>query len=468
MSVTVQETLIKPHGRVLSTLEEDGSRRWMYPRLSKGRFWERRRLTAYALIAIFALVPHIHIASRPILLLDLIHRHFIILGKTFLPTDTIFLALFMVGFILSIFGFTAIFGRVWCGWACPQTVYMEYLVRPIERLFTGRSGVGGKPVKAIPGWRRGAMYATFFVICLHLANTFLAYFVPPAILHHWITSSPLNHPAGFAIVAVVTGLMLFDFCYFREQTCIIACPYGRFQSVLMDRQSLIISYDAKRGEPRGKVKPQSTNGDCIDCDICVSVCPTGIDIREGLQIECVACAQCIDACDAVMDKINRARGLIRYGSQSALAGEESRIVRPRVIIYGLLVTAIISLLSVLLLSKSPADVTLLRNLGRPFVITASGDVENTMRLKLTNRSTELLHLTFSISGRGDVRIIPSKPLITLAPLESWTEPVQILAPQSAFTLGTLDITLRVSGDNNLALDRPCRLLGPMNGGTNAR
>ncbi len=304
MTVQTDDPLIKPPGRVLSTLEEDGSRRWLRPRLAKGRFWSARRIVAYLLIAIFTLVPYLHINGKPVLLLNLVHRQFVIFGKTFLPTDTVFLALFMLGVFILIFAFTAIFGRVWCGWACPQTVYIEFLIRPIERLFTGRMGVGGKPVKRVAGWRRGAMYLTFVVICFFLANTFLAYFVPPKVLDQWVRSSPLDHPAGFMIVVAVTGLMLFDFCFFREQTCLIACPYGRFQSVLMDRQSLIIGYDLKRGEPRGKKKRVAsyalpvateetagqTTGDCIDCRLCVAVCPTGIDIRDGLQFECVACA----------------------------------------------------------------------------------------------------------------------------------------------------------------------------------
>jgi cytochrome c oxidase accessory protein FixG len=346
MTLQLDQPLLSPQGRVLSTLEQDGSRRWIWPKLAKGRFWRSRRVVAYLLIAIFALVPHLKIFGRPIMLLDLIHRRFTFFGVTFLPTDTMLLALFMVAAILSIFFITALAGRVWCGWACPQTVYMEFLFRPIERMFADREGVGGKPASPMPAWRKALMYLTFLVLCAHLSNTFLAYFVPPAILHTWITHSPLHHPAGFGIVAVVTALMMFDFCFFREQTCIIACPYGRFQSVLMDRWSMIISYDQQRGAPRGKLKRPtslpilqrtasdakppasaggsgSSAGDCVDCSMCVSVCPTGIDIRDGLQFECISCAQCIDACDAVMDKISRPRGLIRYGSQAGMSGQPS-------------------------------------------------------------------------------------------------------------------------------------------------
>ena len=453
-------------------MAEDGSRRWLYPRLSRGRFWRHRRAVAYALIAIYALLPHLRMPSgRPLVLLDLVHRQFTFLGRTFLPTDTVLLALFVVAAILSVFFVTALLGRVWCGWACPQTVYMEFLFRPIERMFTEREGVGGKPARPVPAWRKALMYATFLVLCAHLANTFLAYFVPPAVLHTWITSSPLHHPAPFLVFAVVTGLMMFDFCLFREQTCLIACPYGRLQSVLMDRWSLVISYDERRGEPRGKVKRSlpmiaEQTGDCVDCDMCVSVCPTGIDIRDGLQFECIGCAQCIDACDAVMQKIGRATGLIRYGSQAGMAGERQRFLRPRVVIYSVIVLAIIALLGFLLTTKSPADVTVLRNVGRPFVVTDAGLVENTMRVKITNRTDRAIVPVFSIVGRGDATVTPTNDRIKIAPTESWTEPVRIAAPRSAFVGGTLDVTLRVAAGEPIVIERRCRLLGPGAAGGN--
>jgi cytochrome c oxidase accessory protein FixG len=466
--------LLKPgkQERVLSTMEADGSRRWLYPRLARGKFWERRRMVAYALIGIYALLPHLHLAGRPVILLDLIHRRFTLLCKTFLPTDTPLLTLLLVTVILSIFFITALLGRVWCGWACPQTVYMEFLFRPIERMFTEREGVGGKPPRPVPAWRKGLMYLTYLVVCAHLANTFLAYFVPPATLNSWILGSPLKHPTAFLVFAGVTALMLFDFGWFREQTCLIACPYGRLQSVLMDRQSLVISYDEKRGEPRGKMKRASlpvvderVTGDCVDCFGCVQVCPTGIDIRDGLQFECIGCAQCIDACDAVMRKIGRPQGLIRYGSQAGMAGEPTRILRPRVLVYSLIITVVAGLLTFLLATKSPVDVPVLRNVGRPFVLTDRGEVENTMRVKITNRTDRAMPVTFAAVGRGDVRVVATNDRIDVKPGEAWTEPVQIIAPRGAFTLGALDVTIRVSGGERINIDRPCRLLGPIGEGS---
>lgn len=481
MSAALNESLLKPEARVLSTLESDGSRRWLFPRLAPGRYLSRRRIVAYLLIVIFTAIPYLHIKGKPAMLLDLAHRKFIFFGITFLPTDTVLLALLMVSIFLTIFFVTALFGRVWCGWACPQTVYMEFVYRPIERLFTGKSGRGGAP-KDVPGWRTAAMYGSFLLVSMYLAHTFLAYFVGVDQLKFWVRQSPLDHPAAFVIMLSTTGLMMFDFAFFREQTCIIACPYGRLQSVLMDRQSLVISYDEKRGEPRGKARsrqqaagsvrsnsslpaaccppPAAPPGDCIDCEMCVQVCPTGIDIRGGLQIECVGCAQCIDVCDTVMDKIGTPRGLIRYSSQSAMAGEPTRIVRPRVVIYALVISGLLSVLSFLLLTKSPLDMTLLRSLGRPFVITDSGEVENTLRIKLTNRTEKPMRLRFAAVDNPLLKVAATQDVVELAPSAQWTEPLLIIAPPTAFPAGILTARIRVTTEDGVSVDRECLLLGP--------
>jgi cytochrome c oxidase accessory protein FixG len=470
------ESLLQPEERVLSTLEKDGSRRWLYPRLSKGRFWSRRRWTAYFLIALFTAIPFIKIKGKPAMLLDIGGRQFTLFGYTFLPTDTVLLAIFMVTLILSIFAITAVLGRVWCGWACPQTVYMEYVFRPIERLCYGRTGKGGRPTNLIAAWRRIVFVLLSLLVCFYLANTFLAYFVGVEQLRHWVLRSPTDHPAGFVIVLIVTGLMAFDFLYFREQTCIIACPYGRFQSVMLDRQSMIITYDDVRGEPRGKgargkgrgadislpLAPRPTPlGDCVDCEVCVQVCPTGIDIRDGLQLECIGCAQCIDACDVVMDKLKMPRGLIRYSTQHAIAGNESRIIRPRVAIYSALILGFLTLLTILLVTKSATDVTLLRNLGRPFVLTDKGDVENTMRVKIVNRSDKVQRYRI-VTNFPDVRVVQTNEQISLQPGDTLTEPVQIIAPPGLFKMGTLDVSLRVEIDDVNRIEKDCRLLGPWN------
>ncbi|MEM8757673.1 MAG: cytochrome c oxidase accessory protein CcoG, partial [Planctomycetota bacterium] len=348
--------------QVLSTLNADGSRRWLRPKPAAGRFHTRRKVVGYGLIALFVTLPHLRIAGKPPLLFDIAAREFTFFGTTLYPTDTLLFALLMLSVFLSIFFLTALFGRVWCGWACPQTVYLELVFRPIERLLEGTPGRKAK----VGAWRKPVRFLIYLVLSFALANTFLAYFVGTDNLRQWVLGSPLDHVGPVMLVMAVTGLMLFDFGFFREQLCIVACPYGRFQSVMLDRNSLIISYDEHRGEPRGKKKrapkggvglkvvSDEPRGDCIDCKQCVTCCPTGIDIRDGLQLECVNCAQCIDACDSVMDKIGRPRGLIRYGSQaSVLDKKPTRFLRVRTFVYPALVSVLLGAFVVLLVTRAP-------------------------------------------------------------------------------------------------------------------
>ena len=293
----IEETPLEPPEHVLSTLNPDGTRRWLAPRLAKGRFWKRRRVVAYWLILLFNLLPWIQIGGKPAMLLDVMHREFTFFGMTFQPTETLLITLLILAIFVGIFLATALFGRVWCGWGCPQTVYLEYLYRPIERLVEGKHHSKGRA--AVPGGRKLLKYAVFLVISLHLSHTFLAYFVGAPTVIEWSLGNPADHMMGFLIVWLVAAAMMIDFGFFREQMCILACPYGRLQSALLDPDSIVIGYDPIRGEPRGKGKRGTEKttglGDCVDCKLCVAVCPTGIDIRDGLQMECVNCAECVDA-----------------------------------------------------------------------------------------------------------------------------------------------------------------------------
>ncbi|HRQ73548.1 MAG TPA: cytochrome c oxidase accessory protein CcoG [Phycisphaerales bacterium] len=463
----------RQHERVLSTLNADGSRRWLKPKPSRGRFWRKRRAVAWLLIGLFALLPYLKINGRPVILLDVARREFSLFGGLFYPTDTLLLALFVVGVFLTIFLLTALFGRVWCGWACPQTVYMEFVYRPIERLFGGEPGRTRKR----GAWRTPARYAAYLLVSMFLAHTFLAYFVGVEELARWVRRSPAEHPASFLIMASVTALMMFDFCFFREQTCIVACPYGRFQSVLLDRRSLIVAYDPKRGEPRGRAKrpttsvplpvvaengtpAERTTGDCVDCFKCVATCPTGIDIRDGLQMECIHCTQCIDACDEVMERLGRPRGLIRYGSQAGIEGERARRLRPRVVIYPVLLAAVITGIFVALSRIEAADVTILRGPGLPFNVLPSGEVSNQAIVRVRNRTRAEVGYEVAVPGVDGARVIAVESPLRVAAGALRSEAVSIVLPADAAAQRRSDITLRVNGTDGFTTETMFRFFGP--------
>ena len=461
------ESLLQPEEHVLATLEADGSRRWLFPRLARGDFWNARRIVAYVLIAFFTILPHLRLYGKPPVLLDIPTRRFTILGYTFLPTDTLLLALLMVSAFVSIFLVTALFGRVWCGWGCPQTVYMEFLFRPIDRLFDRTIGKGGRAPKKLSGIKWWARAAVYLAVCSFLTHTFLAYFVGTDRLGQWVLQSPLDHPMPFLIMAVSTLLLMFNFIYFREQTCLIACPYGRFQSVMLDRRSLIVTYDYHRGEPRGRGKPVTnegvaSKGDCVDCNMCVQVCPTGIDIRNGLQMECIHCAQCIDACHEVMTKLHMPTNLIRYSNQDALDNKPSSMWRPRLIIYPVVLAVTLSVFGFTFLTKKDFDAKLLRNLGNTFSVgSTSGLIDNSLKLSLTNRTEEARNYVLSMVSPANAVVRPIEaPEVTLEGGVHSFIPILVSAPFEDFNDGRCPVQLQIVDHTGEKRVIEYMLLGP--------
>jgi cytochrome c oxidase accessory protein FixG len=448
----------------LSTLNVDGTRRWIRLRLSPGPWWRSRRITAWALMVVFVVIPVLSIGRRPVLLLDLPRREFTLFGTTFLASDTLLFMLLFLSLMLGVLLVTALFGRVWCGWACPQTVYLEFLFRPIERWIEG----GWRGSKRLDRHarhlhpRRLAKLAIYAVLSLGLAHVFLAYFVPVPELARWMTRSPVEHPTSFALVMLVTSMILVDFTWFREQTCLVACPYGRFQSVLLDRRSLIVGYDTRRGEPRTKQilgRPQDA-GDCVDCRLCVLTCPTGIDIRQGLQMECVHCTQCMDACDSVMTRFGKPRGLVRYGSQDGFERRPGRAPRPRLVLYPAAFAIALGLFVGFLATRTDAEVTLLGGLGAPYALQHDGSVVNQVRIKVVNRGARERRFAIALDEPAGARLVaPLNPMPVPAG-RAHTTSVFVVSPAKGFHHGERPAVLRLNDGQGYSRAFPWRLLGP--------
>ncbi len=446
--------------RVLSTLETDGSRVWITPKLSRGKFLRQRRIIGYGLIALFVALPFVRIGGRPAFLIDLVTREISICGAVFRPTDGFLLMMLGLSVALTVFIVTALFGRVWCGYGCPQSVYLELVFRPIERFLAGPSRMFAKS-----RWRRAVKWMVFAAVSFALANVFLAYFVGTDRLATWVLESPGDHVGGFTVVVAVGVLVLFDFGYFREQTCILACPYGRLQSVLLDRQSLIIGYDARRGEPRAKgrkslpvLQQVASRGDCIDCNACVATCPTGIDIRDGLQLECIGCAQCADACDGVMAKLGRAPHLIGYTSQDRLAGKPGRLLRGRTLVYPALLAITLGLFVWSTATHATTVVWVERHVGPSFVELPEGRVAAQIRLRLENETPETQHYTFALIDAPDATLrgaefaLPSRHALANT---SYAD-----VPRASFVHGRRVVHLRIASDRGFDKVVAVTLLGP--------
>lgn len=428
----------QPNRDSLTAINDDGSRYIIHPADVKGRLTFWRKLSAYFLIVVYATLPWIDIGGYPALFLDTDAMRFHFLGLTFASQD-LWLAFFLIsGLGFGLFYVTALLGRIWCGWACPQTVFLEHVYRRVERWIEGdaikrrkldASGWGFERI-----WKRGLKHVLFVGISFALAHMFMAYFVSVPGLWKMMQEAPAENWKVFIFVFAYSAVLYFNFAWFREQLCIVICPYGRLQSALIDEHSLVIGYDEKRGEPRGKAKTVGA-GDCIDCNRCVQVCPTGIDIRQGLQMECIGCSACVDACDSVMDKLKRPRGLIRYDSMEGLEGRKTKYVRPRMILYTVLLLIGATVLLFSLRGLGDATMTAWRAPGSPFYVDELV-VRNQFLVRVTNTQNgsgiyslevdmpqENAHLKgvdeqFEIAGNGDL----IRPVIVTVDKQSYSGP----------------------------------------------
>ncbi len=380
--------LKRPNLDSVTTINADGSRHFLHPADVKGRFTLVRRITGLLLIAIYILLPWIPVNGHPAVFLDVSNGRFHLLGITLLVQDVwlLFFVISGAGFIL--FFVTSLLGRIWCGWACPYTVFLEHIFRRIERLIDGdapaRRNLDEAPWGPSKTLRRTVKHALYLLCSAIIAHIFLSYYVSLPTLYGYMHEAPGEHWLLFAGVMALTGVLYFCFAWFREQFCVVMCPYGRLQSALTDDDTMVIGYDKARGEPRGKATDPAA-GHCIDCRRCVQVCPTGIDIRNGLQMECIGCAACVDACDDIMKKLHRPRGLVRYDSHNGLGKKRRRVLRPRIIVYAVLLCAGATALALGLRRVHSFEMSVGRLRGLPFMVD-HGVVRNQFVFRLVSKS----------------------------------------------------------------------------------
>ncbi|MDZ4288691.1 MAG: cytochrome c oxidase accessory protein CcoG [Prosthecobacter sp.] len=376
----------------LSTIDVDGSRRFLHPADVKGPLTRWRRLVAVVLLIVYVVLPWITINGGPAVFLDVQERRFHFFGLT-LATQDLWVAFFLItGVAFGLFYVTALFGRIWCGWACPYTVFLEHVYRRVERWVDGDAPARRQLDAAVWGWkkaaRRGLKHGSYLAISAVIAHIFLSYFVPLKKLYEMMQGPPREHLLAFGMVAFLTVALYFAFSWFREQFCIILCPYGRLQSALIDEHSVVIGYDSRRGEPRGKARASAgAVGDCVDCRRCVQVCPTGIDIRNGLQLECIGCAACVDACNDIMTKLHRPQGLVRYDSQVGLQGGKTRYLRARIWFYTVLLCAGMGAFATAAMSITPLRASAVRMVGAPFYLDHH-EVRNQFLIRVINKRNE--------------------------------------------------------------------------------
>jgi cytochrome c oxidase accessory protein FixG len=409
----------------IATIDDRGGRVWIYPKKPKGKYYNIRNYVSLFLLTVLFGLPFIKFNGDPLFLFNVIERKFILFGIVFTPQDMHLFALAMITLILFIVLFTVIFGRLFCGWVCPQTIFMEMVFRKIEYWIEGDANRQKKLNKA--PWttdkilKKTLKHFLFFSIAILIANTFLSYIIGVDQVYDIINEPVSQHVSGFIAMLVFSGLFYGVFAFFREQVCVAVCPYGRLQGVLLVKNSIVVIYDWIRGEPRGKIKKSKTAeaklanplGDCVDCNLCVQVCPTGIDIRHGTQLECVNCTACMDACDTVMNKIGREEGLIRYDSHSNIEKGIFKIFTPRVWAYAGVLGVLLIFQMVLFSTRTNVETLILRTPGMLFQEVENDSISNLYNYQIVNKTNiTISEVQFKLkSGKGRIKLVGSIPSI---------------------------------------------------------
>ncbi len=447
----------------VTTIRSDGSRPFLFPSDTHGRFTTARRMSAFGLIAFYLSLPWIKINGYPAVFLDVAERRFHLFGLTFAAQDLWLLFFLITGLGFSLIFVTALLGRVWCGWACPHTVFLENIYRPIERWIGGdavaRRALAAAPLSAGKIAKVALQHGLYLLVSAIITHLFLAYFVSLAEVWAMIRQAPSEHWAAFGFIAVATGILYFNFAWFREQLCIVLCPYGRIQSALIDDHSLVIGYDAQRGEPRGRAGTPGA-GACVACNRCVHVCPTGIDIRQGLQMECIGCTACIDACDDVMTRLHRPRGLIRYDSQIAFDGARTRWIRPRTILYFILLLVGVSVSGWAVSTLKPANFGVTRMTGAPYIIDAT-TVRNQFLVRIVNKRNTPQAFIVKVDGvPADLRRTGFETVVEVGPLGELVQPLILQQPRAGYG-GPFHFFVQVQdAAETFRLRREVEFLGP--------
>ena len=395
----------------VATISKEGKRNYITPQQPKGKLYNLRTYFSYFYLMLFFTLPFIKIAGEPIFLFNILERKFIFFGVIFWPQDFFIFAIGLLTFLVFVILFTVAFGRLFCGWACPQTIFMEMVFRKFEYWIEG-DAQNQRRLDAM-SWnfekirKRGLKLLVFFTFSFLIANYFLAYIVGMDELLVLIKEGIFLHFGTFSSLIIFTFVFFFVYLWFREQVCIIVCPYGRLQGVLLDKNSILVAYDYVRGEPRGKISDTRTDkGDCVNCAACVRVCPTGIDIRNGTQLECVNCTACIDACDDIMDRIGKPKGLIRYASENNIAKKEKTVYTLRLKMYTVILIGLLTFLATLLITRDDVSVRVMRTAGQMYQKQKNGSISNLYNIKLANKTRKIIHLDLKLDNiEGEIQMI---------------------------------------------------------------
>jgi cytochrome c oxidase accessory protein FixG len=421
----------------------------LHPQKPTGQWHNRRIVFTVIVLTLLFVTPFIKLNGQPLLLFNVLERKFIIFGIFIGPQDYWLFGLTMLSFMVFVVLFTTVFGRLWCGWACPQTVFMEMVFRKIEYAIEGDTGkqklLDKAPWNANKIVKKGLKYSIFLGVSFLIANLLLSYVLGVEALSKIISEPIADHVPLFTGIVLFTGIFYFNFAWLREKACTVVCPYGRLQSVLLDRNSIAVAYDYERGEPRGKLHKDlaRTEGDCINCFQCVTVCPTGIDIRNGTQMECVNCTACIDACDHIMDKIGFDRGLIRYTSENAIVKKTTKLITARVIGYSVVLLLLWSGLGFMVATRNDTQTTLFRAPGSQYIENKDGTISNLYTFKIFNKTNQTISPTIHLDNPKGKLLFAGSPDLTLDAAGMSEGTVFIIIPKSALNRRKTTLTLSV-------------------------